>query len=64
MKQLIKQVKRLGNSSGVVLPKEWENSLIKVEIVSKPLDQLELLNCLHNIYMYQLASLAAHYDSQ
>lgn len=46
MKQIIKQAKRLGNASGVVLPKDWENALVKVQLVSRPLSPAELMNVL------------------
>ena len=43
--QLIKSTKRLGNGTGVLLPKEWKNSLVKVEIVEQynDMDLLSLL---------------------
>ena len=37
-KTIIKQIVKLGNSSGVVLPKEWEGGTAKVELVKKPLN--------------------------
>lgn len=37
-KTIVKQVVRLGNSSGVVLPKEWIGGTAKIELVRKPLN--------------------------
>ncbi len=36
--KLIKQIVRIGNSAGVILPREWLNGKAKVELVKKPLD--------------------------
>lgn len=36
--ELIKQVVKIGNSSGVLLPKKWLNGKAKVELVEEPLD--------------------------
>ncbi|MFW5847117.1 MAG: nucleotidyltransferase domain-containing protein [Nanoarchaeota archaeon] len=36
--ELIKPIIRVGNSSGVVLPKEWLNGKAKVKLIEKPLD--------------------------
>lgn len=39
MKQeLIKPIVRVGNSAGVLLPKEWLNGKARIELVEKPLD--------------------------
>lgn len=43
MKQVIKQAKRLGNASGVVLPKEWESALVQVKVIKKYPTNHELL---------------------
>ena len=34
--ELIKKIVRIGNSSGVVLPKEWLNGKARVELIEKP----------------------------
>jgi len=48
MKQIVKQIVKVGNSAGVLLPKEWLNGKAKVELIEKPLDLrkdiLELLD--------------------
>jgi len=49
MKQeLIKPIVKVGNSAGVILPKEWLNGRAKIELVEKPLnikkDILEILS--------------------
>ncbi len=36
--ELIKPIIRVGNSAGVLLPKEWLDGKAKVELISKPLD--------------------------
>jgi len=38
MVELLKKIVRVGNSAGVVLPKEWLNGLARIELVEKPLD--------------------------
>ena len=39
MKQeLIKPIVKVGNSAGVILPKEWLNGNAKIELIEKPLD--------------------------
>ena len=35
---MIKQIVRVGNSAGIILPKEWLNGKAKVELIEKPLD--------------------------
>ena len=46
--ELVKPVVRVGNSAGIVLPKEWLGGEVKVELVRKPLnikkDVLEILD--------------------
>jgi len=47
--ELIKQVVRLGNSAGVVLPREWYGGEARVELVRKPLSIKEdILKILDN----------------
>ena len=36
--ELVRKIVRVGNSAGVVLPREWLNGTAKVELVRKPLD--------------------------
>jgi predicted nucleotidyltransferase len=36
--ELIKQIVKVGNSAGVILPKEWLNGKARIELISKPLD--------------------------
>jgi predicted nucleotidyltransferase len=36
--ELIRPIVRVGNSAGVILPKEWLNGKAKVELIAKPLD--------------------------
>src|SRR3989338_1511993 len=36
--KMIKQIVRVGNSAGIILPKEWLNGKAKVELIEKPLD--------------------------
>ncbi len=47
MNQVIKQVIKVGNSAGVLVPKEWMNGKAKVELIVKPInikkDILEIL---------------------
>ncbi len=46
--EIIKPIIRVGNSAGVLVPKDWMNGNAKVELVTKPInvkkDVLELLN--------------------
>jgi len=48
MQELIKPIVRVGNSSGIVLPKEWLNGTAKITLIKKPLnikkDILEILD--------------------
>jgi predicted nucleotidyltransferase len=37
-KQLFRNTIRVGNSAGVLLPKEWLNGQVKVELIEKPID--------------------------
>ncbi|MDP2925188.1 MAG: nucleotidyltransferase domain-containing protein [Nanoarchaeota archaeon] len=37
--ELIKQAFRLGNSAGVILPKEWENKKVRVQLIEKSITQ-------------------------
>lgn len=47
--ELIKPIIRFGNSSGVLLPKEWLNGKAKVKLIQKPLDiKQEILQILDN----------------
>ena len=48
MKQeLIKEIVRVGNSAGVLLPKQWLNGRARVELIEKPLDlEKDILNIL------------------
>lgn len=48
--ELIRNTIRVGNSAGVLLPKEWLNSQVRVEIISKkPIDILvDVINILEN----------------
>ena len=50
MKQeLIKPVVRVGNSAGIILPKEWLNGKARVELVEKPLNiKREVLEILYS----------------
>ena len=36
--ELIKPIVRVGNSAGVILPREWLNGKVRVELVERPLD--------------------------
>ena len=36
--ELIKPIVRVGNSAGIVLPREWLNGKAKVELIEKPID--------------------------
>ena len=36
--ELVKQVVRVGNSAGVILPREWLNAKAKVKLVGEPLN--------------------------
>ena len=36
--ELIKSVVKVGNSAGVILPKEWLNATAKIKLVRKPVD--------------------------
>lgn len=36
--ELIRKIVKVGNSAGVVLPREWLNGMARVELVRKPLD--------------------------
>lgn len=38
MNQIIKPIIRVGNSAGVLVPKDWINGSAKVELISKPID--------------------------
>jgi len=38
MTELIKQIVKVGNSAGVLLPREWLNGKARVELISRPLD--------------------------
>src|SRR3989344_2268778 len=46
--ELIKPIVRVGNSAGVILPREWLNGKVRVELVERPLnikkDILEILD--------------------
>lgn len=46
--ELIKQITRAGNSSNVLLPKEWLGGIARVELIEKPIniteDTLKILN--------------------
>lgn len=46
--ELIKPIVRVGNSAGVILPREWLNGKVRVELVERPLnikkDVLEILD--------------------
>ena len=42
METIIRNTRKLGTSAGVLLPKSWENSLVKVERILSP-DNIELL---------------------
>ncbi|MEX0921047.1 MAG: nucleotidyltransferase domain-containing protein [Candidatus Pacearchaeota archaeon] len=44
--EIIKQAIKIGNSSGVILPKAWENRKVKVELVEDSInkDILEIIN--------------------
>jgi predicted nucleotidyltransferase len=46
--QLIKPIIRVGNSAGILLPKNWLNGSVKVELIKKPIkikgDVLEILD--------------------
>jgi predicted nucleotidyltransferase len=46
--ELVKQVVKVGNSAGVVLPREWLNGMARVELVRKPInikkDVLEIVD--------------------
>ena len=47
--ELIKSVVKVGNSAGVILPKEWLNGRAKVKLVQKPLNiQQELIGILES----------------
>ncbi|MEK6914483.1 MAG: nucleotidyltransferase domain-containing protein [Nanoarchaeota archaeon] len=48
MEYIIKPTRVIGNASGVILPKEWKNSLIRAEIITKPLNEYELLKLIEN----------------
>ena len=36
--ELTKQIVKVGNSAGVLLPREWLNGMARVELVKKPID--------------------------
>ncbi len=36
--ELIKQIVKVGNSAGVILPREWLNGKARIELISKPLN--------------------------
>ncbi len=56
--QLIKQIVRVGNSAGIVLPKEWLNGKAKVVLIEKALEpEKEIFKILKN-YLYDIAALA------
>ena len=38
MEKLVRRIVKVGNSAGVVLPREWLNGLAKVELIEEPLD--------------------------
>ncbi|MEK6760939.1 MAG: nucleotidyltransferase domain-containing protein [Nanoarchaeota archaeon] len=38
MNEIIKPIIKVGNSAGVLLPKEWLNGKAKVELISRPID--------------------------
>ena len=48
IQKLIKPIIRVGNSAGVLLPKEWLNGKAKIELIEKPVDikseSLQILN--------------------
>ena len=48
MEKLIKPIVKVGNSAGVILPKEWLNGQASVKLVSRPIsikkDVLEILS--------------------
>jgi predicted nucleotidyltransferase len=39
--ELIKQITKAGNSSNVLLPKEWLGGMARVELIEKPIDMVE-----------------------
>ncbi len=49
MKTLVKPIVKVGNSAGVILPKDWLNGKAKVELFEKPLDiKKEILDMIKN----------------
>lgn len=71
MKQEVtKQIVRVGNSAGVILPKEWLNGKARIELISKPLnirgDIIEILkNYLeHIIGVYLVGSYARNEQTE
>lgn len=62
--EIIKTAFKLGNSAGVLVPKEWENKKVKVQLISKSIKQgvfeiLEEENLFENIIgVYQVGSYA------
>ena len=57
--ELIKQTFKLGNSAGVILPKEWENKKVRVQLIEESinkdifeiLEKKNLLNDVIGIYL-------------
>jgi len=40
---MIKQAVKVGNSAGVILPKEWLNGIVEVKLVRPPINEKEIL---------------------
>ena len=36
--ELVRPIVRVGNSAGVILPREWLNGKAKIELIARPLD--------------------------